>query len=78
MVEDDHDKEPYVERVTIKDGDYIFTVKNPAKQTTEKKLAQGPEKVDSEKDDENIPWELAFLIHPDVLWLVYLQASEQP
>ena len=52
MVEADHDKEPYVERVTIKDGDYIFTVKNPAKQTTEKKLAQGPEKVDSELIDK--------------------------
>jgi cell division protease FtsH len=53
LVEADADKdESHVERVTIKDGDYIFTVKNPKKGTTEKKVAQGPRKVDSELIDK--------------------------
>jgi len=53
LVEADPDKgEAHVERVTIKDGDYIFVVKNPTKGTTEKKLAAGPRKVDSELIDK--------------------------
>ena len=53
LVEADPDKnEAHVERVTIKDGDYIFVVKNPQKGTTEKKIAEGPRKVDSELIDK--------------------------
>jgi cell division protease FtsH len=48
LVEADKEKEPYVEKVTIKGGDYIFTVKHPDKQTPEKRLAQGPREVDNE------------------------------
>jgi cell division protease FtsH len=48
MVEADRTKDPHVEKVTIKDGDYIFVVKNPAKNSTEKKLAEGPREVDPE------------------------------
>ncbi len=46
LVEADRTKDPHVEKVTIKDGDYIFVVKNPAKNNTEKKLAEGPREVD--------------------------------
>jgi cell division protease FtsH len=45
-VEADRTKDPYVEKVTIKDGDYIYQLKNPAKNTVEKKLAEGPQEVD--------------------------------
>ena len=48
MVEADRDKEPYVERVTVKEGDYIFTVKDPQAGTTTKKLAEGPREVSAE------------------------------
>ncbi len=47
MVEADRTKDPHVEKVTIKDGDYIFEVKNPNDQSTEKKLAEGPREVDT-------------------------------
>ncbi len=48
LVDADPDKnEAHVERVTIKDGDYIFVVKNPSKGTTEKKIAEGPMEVDN-------------------------------
>jgi cell division protease FtsH len=53
LVEADRDKqEPYVERVTVKDGDYIFVVKNPQKGTTEKKIAEGPREVEAEVIDK--------------------------
>ena len=52
FVEADHDKHPHAESVTIRDGDYIFTVKDPASGSTSKKLAQGPRKVDSELIDK--------------------------
>ena len=43
LVEADRDKgEAYVEKVTVKDGEYIFSVKNPQKGTTERKVAEGP------------------------------------
>ncbi len=48
FVEADKMKAPYAETVTIRDGDYIFTVKDPVAGSTTKKLAQGPRKVDSE------------------------------
>lgn len=48
FVEADKMKAPYAETVTIRDGDYIFTVKDPVANSTTKKLAQGPRKVDSE------------------------------
>jgi cell division protease FtsH len=48
MVEADHDKDTFVERVTIRDGDYIFTVKDPKAGTETQKLAEGPRKVDTE------------------------------
>ena len=48
MVEANRDKEPYVERVTVKEGDYIFTVKDPQAGTTTKKLAEGPREVSAE------------------------------
>jgi cell division protease FtsH len=47
-VEADKVKAPYAESVTIRDGDYIFTVKDPTAASTTKKLAQGPRKVDHE------------------------------
>jgi cell division protease FtsH len=48
LVEADRDKgEPYVERVTIKDGEYVFVVKDPQKGTIgTKKIAEGPREVD--------------------------------
>jgi cell division protease FtsH len=46
-VEADRTKDPFVEKVTIKNGDYIYSLKNPAKGTVEKKLAEGPEEVDA-------------------------------
>jgi len=47
LVEADKDKgEAYVEKVTVKDGEYIFTVKNPQKGTTERKVAEGPREVE--------------------------------
>src|SRR5687767_10473555 len=48
MVEANRDKESYVERVTIKDGDYVFTVKDPQAGTTTKKLAEGPREPESD------------------------------
>ncbi|MCA9625551.1 MAG: cell division protein FtsH, partial [Myxococcales bacterium] len=43
--------QPHVERLTIKDGDYVFVVKNPQNGTTEKKLAEGPRQVEPEVID---------------------------
>jgi cell division protease FtsH len=48
QVEADRAKESYVEKVTVKDGDYIFTVKDPQAGTTTKKLAEGPREVSPE------------------------------
>jgi cell division protease FtsH len=48
MVEANRDKESYVERVTIKDGDYVFTVKDPQAGTTTKKLAEGPREPEND------------------------------
>ena len=39
--------EPHVEKVTIKEGDYIFVVKNPAKNMPPRRsVAEGPREVD--------------------------------
>ena len=63
MVEADRAKEPYVEKVTIKDGDYEFAVKDPHTNTTTTKLAEGPRKVDSDliaklrKNDVSVSFE---------------------
>ena len=47
MVEADHDNDSYVETVTIKDGEYIFTVKDPKKGgQASRKEAQGPLEVE--------------------------------
>ncbi|MEM9694007.1 MAG: ATP-dependent zinc metalloprotease FtsH [Myxococcota bacterium] len=52
-VEADKEKEPYAEKVTIKDGDYQFVVKNPNDPSkTENKIAQGPREVENEVIDK--------------------------
>ncbi len=48
MVEANHDKDPFVESVTIKNGDYLFVVKDPRTSATVKKLAEGPRKIDND------------------------------
>ncbi len=65
MVEADHDKEPFVESVTIKDGDYLFVVKDPRSGTTVKKLAEGPRKVDTDLVDNLRKHEVAVKIEHD-------------
>ena len=52
FVEADRQKAPYAETVTIRDGEYIFTVKDPVANATTSKRAQGPTKVDSELIDK--------------------------
>ena len=47
MVEADRDKDPYVESVTIKDGEYLFVVKDPQNGEQTRKQAQGPIEADS-------------------------------
>ena len=48
MVEADKGTAAHVESVVIKDGEYMFVVKDPKSQSTSKKVAEGPRKVDSE------------------------------
>ena len=53
LVEADPERgESHVEHVTIKDGDYIFMVKNPKTGKTEKKIAEGPIEVENSFVDE--------------------------
>jgi cell division protease FtsH len=42
MVEANHEKDQYVESVTIKDGDYLFTTRDPQLNTTQQRRTEGP------------------------------------
>lgn len=44
MVEANREKDPYVESVTIKDGEYDFATKNPVTGAMERKTTEGPGK----------------------------------
>jgi len=46
MAEANREKDQFVESVTIKDGEYFFITKDPATNTTSRKMTEGPMKVD--------------------------------
>jgi cell division protease FtsH len=46
QVHADHEKEPYVESVTIKDHEYAYVVKDPKAGSTDKHVTIGPERTD--------------------------------
>ena len=47
----DREKEPHVESVSIKNGEYTFWVKDPKQQSKAKRMALGPDKPDESTTD---------------------------
>jgi cell division protease FtsH len=85
QVRADREKEPHVERATIKDREIAFFVKDPKTQSTTKKITVGPEKMEDlskelvahnvavtfEKEDASPFWSGALMtVLPMVLLLV--------